>query len=377
VLFHKPAVEKFRDALLLFSGRLFEAERIIASKSMAIIFSRRQIPILFSPFIVLNPLLQVPRFSAVSAMSALFSSSLCTHASSGNNRLVYGKDDSLFGSVEERQGAKPFGNVLDAGTGMHSLRWIATLGEEKGMTGFTAITADKTMQRNVQNEADALEVSHLGKVLIGNWFGENPLDEHLLSQNTDQEPPYDTILADYLIGAMDGFSPYQQDLMIPKLAKLLKPGGRLYLVGLEPIPDTAPGDANIICKIRQIRDACILLAGDRCYREYPVEWIERKIQAQEDGTRLTLLRTTTFPILYRHSTIVNQINVAMSKFPRFPTPELANQMKVVLDDLEAQSLRATTEGGRIRLGFDYVVTAEKQAGETTITNMTSMGNRID
>lgn len=279
-------------------------------------------------------------------------------SSSAKSRLVYGKDDSLFGSIEEQQGDKPFGNVLDAGTGMHSLRWIATLGD-KGMTGFTAITADETMQRNVQSEADALEISHMGKVIIGNWFGQSPLDERLLEQTSDQqEPPFDTILADYLIGAMDGFSPYQQDLMIPKLVKLLKPGGRLYIVGLEPIPDTAQGDANIICKIRRVRDACILLAGHRCYREYPVEWIQRQIQAK--ATDLTLLRTSTFPILYRHTTIVNQINVARSKFQYFPTPELADQMKVVLDDLEAQSLTATTERGRIRLGFDYVVTAEKQ-----------------
>lgn len=340
------------------------------------IFPRRQISILVSPVFLLSPFLQPPRFAVVGAMSSVFFSS-SNGASSAKSRLVYGRDDSLFGSIEERQGDKPFGNILDAGTGMHSLRWIATLGE-KGMTGFTAITADKTMQRNVQTEADALEVSHLGKVLIGNWFGERPLDEQLLLQNTDQEPPYDTILADYLIGAMDGFSPYQQDLMIPKLAKLLKPGGRLYIVGLEPIPDTAPGDANIICKVRQIRDACILLAGHRCYREYPVEWIQRQIKTQEADTRLTLLRTTTFPILYRHSTIVNQINVARGKFPSFPTPELAHQMKVVLDDLEEQSLRATTERGRIRLGFDYVVTSEKQAGETKVTNnTTSMPDRIE
>lgn len=26
---------------------------------------------------------------------------------------------------------------------------------------------------------------------------------------------------------------------------------------------------EIICKVRKIRDACILLAGHRCYREYP------------------------------------------------------------------------------------------------------------
>jgi hypothetical protein len=266
---------------------------------------------------------------------------------SAKNRLVFGKDDALFGSIEQQHGDRQFGNVLDAGTGMHSLRWIATL-SDKGMTQFSAITADKTMQTNVQNEADALEVSHLGNILIGNWFGDSPL------QLNEQ---YDTILADYLIGAMDGFSPHQQDLMIPKLVNYLKPGGRLYIVGLQPVPDSAPDEANIICKVRQVRDACILLGGHRCYREYPVDWIQRQI---ESNPQLDLLTTTTFPILYKHATIINQINVGRSKFSHFPTPELANEMKKVLDDLEQQSLEATQRVGRIRLGFDYIVTAERK-----------------
>jgi hypothetical protein len=263
------------------------------------------------------------------------------------SRLVYGKNDALFGSIENQQGDQPFGNVLDAGTGMHSLRWIATLGD-RGMTKFTAITADKTMQQNVQREADALEVSHLGNIIIGNWFGDSPLEIN---------ERYDVVIADYLVGSMDGFSPYQQDLMLPKLIKFLKPGGRLYLVGLQPLPDTAPGDANIICKVRQVRDACILLAGHRCYREYPVSWILRQIENIPD---LELLNTTNFPILYKHQTIVNQINVGKSKFPFFPTTELADQMRKVLDDLERQSFEATQRVERIRLGFDYVVAAEKK-----------------
>ena len=266
------------------------------------------------------------------------------------SRLVFGKDDALFGFIEQQQGERPFGNVLDAGTGMHSLRWIATLGD-KGITKFSAITADKSMQKNVQNEADALEVSHLGNILIGNWFGNSPL------QLNEQ---YDTILADYLIGAMDGFSPFQQDSMIPKLTKYLKPGGRLYIVGLQPIPDTAPDEANIICKVRQVRDACILLAGHRCYREYPVDWIERQIQS---NPQLELLTTSTFPILYKHQTILNQINVGRSKFPYFSTPELADSMRKVLNDLEQQSLEATQRVGRIKLGFDYIVIAERKLEE--------------
>lgn len=276
--------------------------------------------------------------------NAMISSS----ANNSSSRKVYGSDDALFGSIEKEHLPRSFGKFLDAGTGLHSIRWIATLHEgNKGLTEFTAVTADKTMQTNVQAEVDALDMSSRGNVIIGNWFGDPPIE---LEENS-----FDTILADYLIGAMDGFSPYRQDEMIGKLIKYLKPGGRLYIVGLEPIPDTAPGDANIICQVRRIRDACILMAGHRCYREYPVEWIHRQIR-QQHSNELELIHSTRFPIMYRHATIVKQINVGRSKFSSFPTPELAEEMRKVLDDLELKSKEATerSAGGRIKLGFDYM-----------------------
>ena len=74
-------------------------------------------------------------------------------------------------------------------------------------------------------------------------------------------------------------------------------------------------------------DACILLSGERCYREYPLQWIVRQItdkqatnnnnsdsnSKQQQKPLLKLVETQKFPILYRHSTIVKQINVARNK----------------------------------------------------------------
>lgn len=277
-----------------------------------------------------------------------------TVMSLSKSRLVYGKDDVLFGAIETAQDDRPFGTMLDAGTGMHSLRWIATLKEAKGLHSFTAITADENMQRNVQREAEALGVDQWGSVILGNWFGEKyPLKL--------PEKCFDTILLDYLIGAMDGFSPYEQDQIMGKVARYLKPGGRLYVVGLQPIPDSAPGDANLICRMRQVRDACILLAGHRCYREYPVSWIERQIERTQ-ALQLSGSGSKEFPILYRHQTIVKQLNVARSKLSLFPNKELATSMGKVLDDLEAESLQATAraQGGVIRFGFDYLTIAIRE-----------------
>lgn len=381
-------------------------------------------------------------------------------AATSNSRLVYGRDDALFGAIEKQHGAVPFGSVLDAGTGLHSLRWLATLLTEKGMTDFVAVTADAIMQRNCQREIEALlgggepDASKKGTILCGNWFpsdtttttpttitststsesvdddnGHNDTLAEIVEDSENDEVAtkwnggnnaggntaatfvndirlqlkdrqFDVILVDYLIGAMDGFSPHQQDLMLPTLARYLKPGGRMYIVGLEPIPD----DEGLLGKVRRVRDACILLAGHKCYREYPVAWIHRQIDAlsspinddnnernenespnrtnnhvdnnqdwnannsNESSTppppqSVSLVRrhTKQFPILYRHATIVKQINVGRSKLAHMSSEALRLAMGQVLDDLEAESLLATSQSptGRIQCGFDYVVTAER------------------
>lgn len=55
-----------------------------------------------------------------------------------------------------------------------------------------------------------------------------------------------------------------------RLKKQLNPNGRLYFIGMNPIPDKppahTPAQAQIISEIRQSRDACILLASHRPYR---------------------------------------------------------------------------------------------------------------
>ena len=267
------------------------------------------------------------------------------------------------------------GDVLDAGTGSHSLRWMASvlhrdrllesLGDDCGATtttttttaprvsmrSYTAVTADDAMRKRVYEEARELGVEGMGDVVIGNWN-----DDSLLTGRK-----YDTILADYLVGAIDGFSPYFQDLALSRLCRHLKSGGRMYVIGLQPVPDAVVGDGDVFCRITKVRDACILLAGHRCYREYPVDWIERHMM----NAGLDVVTTRTYPIRYDHPTMVRQINVGRSKLKFFPSKGMAKEMGLVLDGLEKESLEVTRrqKDGRITLGFDYVVVAEKSNEE--------------
>ena len=88
------------------------------------------------------------------------------------------------------------------------------------------------------------------RVLVGNWNDNSFISDLGV---------FDTILADYLIGAVDGFrssylvyvwsngnSPYTQDLVIHRLKDHLAPHGSLYIIGMQPIPDTSTFPASIV-----------------------------------------------------------------------------------------------------------------------------------
>lgn len=359
---------------------------------------------------------KVFRVGQVVGLSSLISSNFATDTdimSSGKDLMNHRRkrvgprlNDVLFKSIETMHmrgkgmdEKVSFGDLLDAGTGIHSLRWIASLlladdddddndGDDKDLlmestsddynrpyiTSFSAVTADETMRRNVEVEAAKLgiqvsDTSELSpsssSIVIGNWAN----DVHYEAANTAQEVAaaanylcedqmFDTILADYLVGAMDGFSPYYQDKIFDRLKRHLKPGGRIYVVGIQPIPDKAlplGTGADLICKVRQIRDACILLARHRCYREYPQDWIERHMEK----AGLTIVETKRHPILYSYPTIKKQLDVARRKLPLFPDEDLARSMRKTIDDLDEKCKAATKNNEeRIQLGFDYVVCGE-------------------
>eukprot|EP01034_Spumella_vulgaris_P034924 gene34924-43066_t len=166
----------------------------------------------------------------------------------------------------------------------------------------------------------AAAIRPVDALVVGNW-----MDEHFCNDLGK----FDTILADYLIGAVDGFSPYEQDTIIKKLKAHLNPNGRLYFIGMNPIPDDSPPNAKIITEIRQARDACILLAAHRPYREFPLEWIKRHM-AQAN---LHVMETKKFTILHSEDSAVRQIKVARSKLDLMKNSDLRAGMDKYLNDL--------------------------------------------
>ncbi len=247
------------------------------------------------------------------------------------------KDDQLFSRVSAWQGLEPWGRVLDAGTGNHSLSWILRLKTEQ----WTAVTGDPSRSAEMRQTFGG-QLRGGDRLVVGNWSDPSFL----------QGERYDVVIADYLVGAIEGFAPYYQDQILGRLKPLV--GRALYVVGLEPFDDHAQDEGGrLILEIARLRDACILLAGHRCYREFPLQWMLRHL----DAAGFEVERHEAVPILYGSSFIQSQLGVARRKLPLMADRALARAMELHIDALERRALEFINRCGRIRFGSDYVIKA--------------------
>lgn len=246
---------------------------------------------------------------------------------------------SLYEKVAELQGGMPWGLVLDAGTGRSSMRWLLSLQTER----WTAITGSPRMAEATREEIGE-RMRPQDRLLVANW-----MDSELLAGES-----YDTVLADYLLGAIDGFAPYWQDRLFSRLRPLV--GRRLYVIGLEPYVPNRPTDpaGKIVNEIGRLRDACLLLSGDRPYREYPLEWVLRHL-------RLAGLRPVDahrMPIRYGERFINSQLDLCTHGLERLRDRTLALALQSHIAELRDRALAFAAANGGLRHGHDYIVVAE-------------------
>lgn len=245
--------------------------------------------------------------------------------------------DALFDHIEKLQDSVPWGGVLDAGTGRHSLRWVCSLPTER----WTAVTGEPGQLRTLEREFRRRMRSQ-DRLVCGNWS-----DPQLLHGEV-----YDVVLADYLLGALERFAPYLQDRLFERLRPLV--GGRLYVVGLEPFPETADtAGGRLILEVARMRDACILLAGDRCYREYPLEWALRHLER----AGFSVEDARSFGNVFGRRFIDEQLAVAKKKLPYIQNRELAQELGRAIADLREQATALLAIHKGFTLGEDYVVFA--------------------
>jgi hypothetical protein len=249
------------------------------------------------------------------------------------------RPSALFRSIEALQGDRPWGAFLDAGTGTNSIGWVSSLATER----WVAVTGATGHAVQVRDASDAGRRPQ-DRIIVANWA-----DPALLAGER-----FDTVLADYLIGAVEGFAPYFQEGMIRRLHGVT--AGRLYLVGLEPYvvspPRTEAG--QVIFEIGRFRDAVLLHAGERPYREYPMDWVLEQLASA--GFRI--LAAKRFPIRYRARFVNSQIDMCASRLVKLEDRALAAALHARGEALRAQALTLAEREDGLRHGYDYVIAAE-------------------
>ena len=256
-------------------------------------------------------------------------------ASSYNRPAVFG----LFREIERLHGDLPWGVFLDAGTGTHSIGWAASLATER----WTAVSG---AEAHAAQAADAIAAKRRAadRVVVGNWA-----DPALLAGER-----YDTVLADYLLGAIDGFAPYFQHRLFARLRPLV--GRRLYVVGLEPYvtgePDSEAG--RLVREIGRFRDACLLLAGEQPYREYPAQWTVDHLEAS--GYRV--IAAKRFANRYKERFVDSQIDMCAPRLAKIADHGLAYALAARGEALRAEALAHVAREDGLRHGFDYILAAE-------------------
>jgi len=246
---------------------------------------------------------------------------------------------SLFRFVETLQGGRAWGSFLDAGTGSKSLDWVSRLTTER----WTAVTASRGMAKKVRDQLGD-RVRARDRIVVGNW-----IDESLFAGEL-----FDTVLMDYFIGAIEGFAPYWQDRALHRIRPLVK--DRLYIIGVEPYVTFAPKDeaGRIVWEIGRLRDACLLLAGERPYREYPLGWVQRHLGAA--GFRM--IEAKYFPIRYRARFVNGQLDMCLRRLEKFDDPALAEAMRERVERLRARAMPVAESEAGLKHGADYVIAAE-------------------
>jgi len=251
---------------------------------------------------------------------------------------------SLYERITALHGHRSWEAVLDAGTGRGSMRWLLELPTQR----WTAITGAAAMAEKTRLEIGQ-RMREVDQLIVGNW-----MDPGLLAGER-----FNVVLADYLLGAIEGFAPYWQDQLFQRLRPLVI--DRLYVIGLEPyvhfqpqaIPEEDPSTALVVT-IGRLRDACLLLAGDNPYREYPLDWCIRHLEQ----ARFRIMDVEKVAIRYGPRFIHSQLDMCGLALNTLSDRRLAVAMQQYVEEVRRQALAMVQQEGGLRCGHDYLIVAE-------------------
>ena len=250
------------------------------------------------------------------------------------------KHPPLLRHIQRLQGDRPWGSFLDAGTGVQSIRWVADLETEQ----WTAISASPSHADQVRAAIKQKQRTN-DRVVFGNW-----VDPNLLKGER-----FETVMADYLLGAIEGFAPYYQPYLFKRLRPLTR--GRLYVKGLTPYVPTSRPDtsaARVLWEIGRFRDACMLHGGGIPYREYPAGWVVDNLRM----TGFEVLDVKHFDIRHKALFVNAQIDICTPMLEKLEDPDLAAALKARGEALRRKALEVIKSEGALNAGRNYVIAAK-------------------
>lgn len=244
----------------------------------------------------------------------------------------------MLGVVARLHGASPWGAVLDAGSGARSARWLSGLPTQR----WTAVSADAE-HLALCEAAVGSDRRPQDRFALGDWR-----DPALLAGER-----YDVVLADYLLGAVEGYAPYFQSELFARLRPLV--GARLYVVGADPaLFGPAEGEAGrLVQALGRLRDASALLAGVSPYREYPAEWVLQRLEAAGFEREFA----QRYPAAYGAEWLERQWDDLRRLTAMAPSLGLGAALLAEAEALRIQAQAILAREGALAHGHDYVIAA--------------------
>lgn len=246
---------------------------------------------------------------------------------------------TLYDRVTELHGHRPWGAVLDAGTGPGSIRWLQALDS----ASWAAVTGSPGMAKTTE-AAMVSDMRQDDRLIVGNWTNPDLL----------KGERFDVVLADYLLGAIEGFAPYWQDQLFARLRPMV--GKRLYVIGLQPYvlsrSETPAG--QMVSEIGRLRDACLLLAGDSPYREYPMDWTIRSLEAAS----FKVIDAHLIPIRFGERFVDTQLAMCCRATDKWGDRRLAVSMLQHVAQVRTRALSLVKQLDGLAHGEDYILVAE-------------------
>lgn len=245
----------------------------------------------------------------------------------------------VFSCIEAMQGEATYGRVLDAGTGPRSLGWLTTIQTDS----ITAVTGAKQMASQVQKCLGEWRRPQ-DRLIVGNWKNTKMLDGE----------QFDTVIAENLLGSIEGFAPYFQTEIFRRLRPLTRK--RLYVTGIEPyVIDKPANEAGaLIWEIGRYRDACLILTGQLPYREFPGQWVLTELQR----SGFQLLSARQVPTGYTADFVNGQIGLARPRLERMADRALGQSLIAHGEELKARALGHLSRHGSLSHGFVHVIAAD-------------------